>query len=41
MVYIILKRARYPYYTKVYYKVFIKAEPSNKHRFLFVSRYDT
>ena len=41
MVYIILERAGYPYYTEICYKVFVKAEPSNKYYLPFVSRYDT
>jgi len=41
MVYIVLKKARCPYYTEVYYKVFVKAKPGNKRYFLFISGYNT
>ena len=41
MVYIVLERARCPYYAKVCYKVFVEAEPGDERRFLFVSGYDT
>ena len=41
MVYIVLKRTRYPYYIKVCYKTFVKAELSNKHHLPFVSKYNT